>query len=110
MNGSRYQAILFDLDGTLTDPFTGIARSLRYAMLKFGVEIDDDATIRACIGPPLLESFRKHFQLAEPDARKAVGYYREYFADKGIYENDVVPGIPLLVEDLAACGVRSIFS
>ncbi|UCC11170.1 MAG: HAD family hydrolase [candidate division WOR-3 bacterium] len=98
----RYNAVLFDLDGTLTDPFHGIANSIKYALNKFGVHADDEQTLRACIGPPLLASFQKHFNLNERDARKAVAYYREYFSDKGLYENEVFPGIPRLLEELAA--------
>jgi phosphoglycolate phosphatase len=106
MNGNTYQAILFDLDGTLTDPFTGIAHSIRYALAKLGREANDDETIRTCIGPPLLASFQKHFDLGERDARQAVTHYREYFADRGIYENEVFPGIPRLLEELAARQLR----
>ena len=94
----RSDAILFDLDGTLTDPYQGIANSIRYALHKFGMHVDDKQILRACIGPPLLASFQKHFDLGD----------REYFSDKGMYENEVFPGIPRLLEELAALQVRMV--
>ncbi len=103
-----FTAVLFDLDGTLTDPFRGIANSIRYALTRFGMYTDDVRTLKACIGPPLLVSFKKYFDLSERDARKAIVYYREYFSDKGMYENEVFPGIPRLLEDLAAEEVRMV--
>lgn len=106
MTKNSYGAILFDLDGTLTDPLQGIANSIMYALKKFGMHVDDAQMLKACIGPPLLTSFQKHFKLDERDARKAVAYYREYFSETGIYENEVFPGIPRLLEELAARQLR----
>lgn len=103
-----YHAVLFDLDGTLTDPFHGIANSIKYALKRFGMHADDVQTLKACIGPPLLASFQKHFNLDERDSRKAVAYYREYFSNKGLYENEIFPGIPRLVEELAVQQVRMV--
>ncbi len=103
-----YTAVLFDLDGTLTDPFHGIANSISYALKRFGIHEVAVQTLKACIGPPLLASFQKHFNLSEHEARKAVAYYREYFSDKGMYENEVFPGIPRLLEELAAQRVRMV--
>jgi phosphoglycolate phosphatase len=103
---NSYNIILFDLDGTLTDPQHGIINSIRYALAKFDMQADDVETLKACIGPPLLASFEKHFNLGERDARKAVEYYREYFSEKGIYENEVFPGIPRLLEELAGRQLR----
>ena len=63
----KYKYILFDLDGTLDDPFEGITKGVEYAMKKFGVEADR-SKLGCFIGPPLAESFSKYFGLSEADA------------------------------------------
>ena len=105
MNGAP-QAVLFDLDGTLTDPKPGITRSIQHALRKRGLAVPDADALAPCIGPPLEQSFRERFGLAPDDARRAVADYREYFEPHGLYENAVYPGIPELLARLRANGVR----
>lgn len=81
--------ILFDLDGTVTDPMIGITKSVRYALNKFGIDVDDLNTLCNFIGPPLKDSFMKFYNLSEEDSLKAITYYREYFSTNGLYENTV---------------------
>jgi len=95
-----YDTILFDLDGTLTDPAIGITNSVAHALYKFGFEVKDKTTLYPFIGPPLVDSFQKYYGLSEEDAKRAVDYYREYFSTKGIYENKVYPGIADLLQAL----------
>ncbi len=97
---SKYEAILFDLDGTLTDPKEGILNSIEYALLKFGIIVDQRQTLVPFIGPPLQESFQNYFGFNSHQAWQAVQYYREYFAGKGLFENYVYPGIPELLVKL----------
>ncbi len=99
-----WQHIFFDLDGTLTDPKVGITNAVSYALEKFGIHVRDRDDLIPFIGPPLTDSFRKYYDLSEDDAEKAVGYFREYFAPKGIFENDLIEGIPELLEHLTAAG------
>jgi phosphoglycolate phosphatase len=99
-------AIFFDLDGTLTDPKPGITRSIRYALQKLDhhtVPTEDDLTW--CIGPPLRASFVKLLG-AEDSADRAVSLYRERFADIGLYENRLYPGITDVLTALGASGRR----
>ncbi len=96
--------MFFDLDGTLIDSAAGITASVIYALEKFGIEEDDKAKLRRFIGPPLMDSFREEYNFSEEDARRAVGYYREYYADKGIFENSVYEGIPELLARLQNTG------
>ena len=56
-----YQTILFDLDGTLTDPGLGITNSVMYALRKWGIEPPERASLYCFIGPPLLDSFAKYY-------------------------------------------------
>ncbi|SCJ89600.1 5'-nucleotidase [uncultured Clostridium sp.] len=81
--------ILFDLDGTVTDPMIGITKSVRYALNKFGIEVKDLNTLCKFIGPPLKDSFMNFYNFNEEDALKAITYYREYFSTNGLYENTV---------------------
>lgn len=85
--------ILFDLDGTLTDPMLGITKSVQYALNKFGIEIEDLNQLCKFIGPPLKDSFMEFYNFTEKDASKAITYFREYFSTKGLYENEVFDNI-----------------
>lgn len=91
--------ILFDLDGTLTDPGIGITNSVMYALKKFGIEPPPREELFPFIGPPLSDSFMRYYGMDEEKATLAISYYREYFSDIGIFENEVYKGIP---ETLAA--------
>ena len=99
-----FKALLFDLDGTLTDPFEGIANSIAYALRKFGIEIEDKHSLTAFIGPPLVQSFCTFCGFTRDNALKAVEFYREYFAEKGLYENVVYDGIVPMLQMLKAHG------
>lgn len=99
-----YQTILFDLDGTLTDPGLGITNSVMHALKKWGIEVADRASLYRFIGPPLQDSFMQYYGFSAEDAEKSVAYYREYFRDKGLYENEVYPGVQKLLSDLKAAG------
>ena len=101
----KYKYCLLDLDGTLTDPGTGITNSVMYALKKFGIEVADRKELYSFIGPPLPDSFMKYYGFSEEQAAQAVMYYREYFRDKGIFENEVYPDIPETLRALKEKGV-----
>ncbi|MBQ7379567.1 MAG: HAD family hydrolase [Clostridia bacterium] len=103
---SKYKYALFDLDGTLTDPGEGITRSVQYALAKFGINVENRQELFCFIGPPLHESFEVYYGFSRPDAMKAVDYYREYYAVKGIFENLVYDGIRETLADLQAAGIK----
>lgn len=96
----KYSHILFDLDGTITEPFEGITKSVRYALNKFGIEVDDLSKLRPFIGPPLSESFQEFYKLSYEDSLKAIDYYREYYVPYGMYECSVYPGIEEMLKKL----------
>lgn len=101
-----YDWLLFDLDGTLTDPFEGITRSVEYALNAFGIEVEDRRTLAPFIGPPLVESLTERYGFTMEDAVAAVAKYREYFAVKGLYENELFEGIPELLNDCRKAGYK----
>ena len=92
--------LLFDLDGTLTDPGLGITNAVLYALKRFGIEPASREELYPYIGPPLTDSFQRYHGLTGEQARQALGYYREYFADRGLYENELYPGIESLLQTL----------
>lgn len=89
----RKKYILLDLDGTLTDSSEGITKSVQYALEKMGITENDMAVLKRYIGPPLNESFTRFHGLCDEDSLKAVAYYRERYADTGLYENKLFDGI-----------------
>jgi phosphoglycolate phosphatase len=96
----QFQYVLFDLDGTLTDPKMGITQGVQYALSRFDIVEDDLDSLEPFIGPPLSHSFADFYGFSELDCKKAIVYYREYFADRGLYENEVYEGIPELLQIL----------
>ena len=96
--------ILFDLDGTLTDPGEGITNSVAYALAHFGISVADRSALYCFIGPPLMDSFMEHYGFTEEQATEAVRVYREYFADRGWAENTVYEGIEAMLAELVSAG------
>ena len=99
-----YKAIFFDLDGTLTESGEGITKSVQYALEKLGKPEEDLDKLRVFIGPPLMEQFMKYADIDETEARKAVEYYRERYAVKGIFENQPYEGVENLLRELKGIG------
>lgn len=92
--------LLFDLDGTLTDPKEGITACVQYALASFGIEEPDLNNLTPFIGPPLKESFMEFYGFDEEKAEAAVAKYRERFQDTGIFENRIYDGIPEMIRKL----------
>lgn len=104
----KVQNILFDLDGTLTDPRVGITRSVAYALERFGIYVEDTDALCSFIGPPLTDSFMEYYGFTAEQAQDAIGFYRERFSAKGLFENEVYPGIPETLGRLRDDGRRLI--
>lgn len=99
-----YQYVLFDLDGTLTDPGLGITNSVMYALKKWGIKVKDRSELYPFIGPPLQESFETFYGFSKEKAVQSVEFYREYFREKGLFENKVYDGIEDLLKRLKDSG------
>lgn len=97
----KHEIILFDLDGTLTDPGIGITNSVGYALSRLGIPLPEREQLYPFIGPPLLHSFQEFYGMDEAMAREAIGYYREYFQATGIFENELYPGVTELLATLS---------
>jgi phosphoglycolate phosphatase len=99
--------LLFDLDGTLTDNFEGIAGCIRYALARMDVPDPGDDALRTCVGPPLRQTLPRLIG-HDDDAttERAIALYRERFADTGWRENTVYPGVPDMLAVAQATGAR----
>lgn len=102
----NYKNILFDLDGTLTDPAKGITNSVAYALRYYGIEAADRSALCAFIGPPLAYSFNKYYGFDQKQCLEAIEIYREYFSVKGKFENSVYDGIIPMLQALRNRGFR----
>ncbi len=96
--------ILFDLDGTLTDPKEGITKSLQHALEFIDIKVEDRSILKRHIGPPLADGLREFFGLEDGQIEEVIGYFREYFVDKGIFMNYKYEGIEELLDSLVKAG------
>ena len=96
--------ILFDLDGTLTDSADGIVNSVVYALEKKAIPYSNKQELRRFVGPPLQDSFRDYCGFSDEQSKEMVRLFREYFTDKGIYENAVYDGVPEMLDSLCKAG------
>jgi len=99
--------ILFDLDGTLTDPYLGISRCIVHAIEKMGCSEKLPSDLRWCIGPPLSYSFEEILQTkCSKTTATAVRLYRERFSTIGLFENEIYPGIKELLTELKSQSIE----
>ena len=97
--------LLFDLDGTLTDPFVGITNCIRHALIALGRTSPSPDELRWCIGPPLHQSFLTLLDSNDDHlAAEALRIYRERFGSVGLFENEVYPEIISTLEKLIERG------
>ena len=107
----RYEVLLWDLDGTLTDPKEGITRSVQYSMKRLNYPIPKTDDLDWIIGPPLKDSFRILLETEDETLiNDAVALYRERYREIGIFENVIYPGIPELLVRLNDNGCRNLLA
>mgnify|MGYP005947571169 CR=1 FL=1 len=104
----RWDTVLFDMDGTLTDSQEGIVKSVSYALERLGRELPPRDTLTAFIGPPLHESFSAICGMNEAETERAVCEFRDYFARRGWAENVPYEGMAEFLAALHAAGLRLI--
>ena len=106
----KIKYVLFDLDGTLTDPAEGITASVNYALKKFGRDVDDMTLLYKYIGPPLVRSFIEFEGMTQEEACEGLKYYRENFIKEGIFQNEIYVGIEELLLKLKDSGYAIILA
>lgn len=101
-----YKNILFDLDGTITDSKEGIINAFEYALKNFNIEVTNRDDLEPFIGPPLAETFIKHYKFTEEQAEEAIAKYREFYKETGVFQCKLYPRIKELIKDLKKSGKR----
>lgn len=95
-------AVLFDLDGTLTDSRAGITACIRHALARLDRACPDEDVLAAYIGPPLRGTFRTLLGTSdEALIETALAHYRARYDTVGLFENRVYDGVPAMLEDTA---------
>jgi phosphoglycolate phosphatase len=102
----HFTHILFDLDGTLTNPRLGIGNSLKYALRQMQIDGYSEKILDKFIGPPLQHGFKSLFGLNDRNTELAVQHFRTYFGDRGLYENEPYQGIKEMLEELHFSGKK----
>lgn len=103
----KVSTVVFDLDGTLSDPSVGIIRCVNHALQCNGYPTRSDAEISAEIGPPLDLMFNKFIPGIDlPAMQQLVSDYRERFGVHGYAENEMYAGIPEALQTLKTKGLR----
>ncbi len=100
MDFSSKKYILLDLDGTLTDTEEGVVNSFLYSLSKIGVTVEDRTSMRWIIGPPILDSYKQMLSCTDEEAKKLLAGYREYYNDRGIWENRLYDGVEEMMHRL----------
>lgn len=98
--------VFFDLDGTLSDSFEGIAGGVQYALERLNVPVPPRESLKSFVGPPLFDEFKRRFAMNDGTAREAVRLYREYYPQKGIYEQTPIEGAEELLKTLRGLGIK----
>ena len=101
-----WNTILFDLDGTLTDPAEGITKAVEAALNHYSITVADRAALHKFIGPPLDESFPEFYGFDAAQTAEATEVFRAYFDRQGWVENIPYPGVEDMLRDLRAAGKR----
>lgn len=99
-----YDIFFFDLDGTLTDSSLGITNAVIYVLKKYGIEETDRTKLYPFIGPPLEASFDEFYGFSKEQCTEAVKYFREYYREKGLFENRVYDGLEAVLDELKTRG------
>ena len=102
----KYHNIIFDLDGTLINSGPGIIHAVQYALKKYGINETNITVLKSFVGPPLNQQFINCYNFSHEQSLEAVKYFREYYTDKGILENEVYEQIPALLKTLAENGLK----
>lgn len=100
------RAVLLDLDGTLVDPGRGVFAAVRAATDALGLPPPQPALLRRFVGPPIQEGFAQLLGLDEPQVERAIAVFRASYSSSGLYDCDVYPGVPAMLEELAAAGLQ----
>ncbi|MGN0989020.1 MAG: HAD hydrolase-like protein, partial [Eubacteriales bacterium] len=101
----KYNVVIFDLDGTLSNPELGITTCAQLGLKELGIE-EKRENLRRFIGPPLIDSFMNFYGLTREQADRALAKYRERYSTVGLFENEIYPGIPEMLAKVKQSGSK----
>src|SRR6187455_1824529 len=96
----KYKNILFDLDGTITDSSPGIINSYLYSLNKIGLLENDIERLKSYIGSPLRAYYTERHNINTEESDIAVKFFREHYAEIGLFENNMYPNLDNLLPEL----------
>ncbi len=100
----KYDVILFDLDGTLTNPERGLVEGFVYAFKKLGISYGEKESLKCFIGPPLHEEWQRVFGFTPEESANAIKIFREYYDVFGWWDNIPYEGIHSMLSELKKRG------
>jgi phosphoglycolate phosphatase len=100
-----FTAVLFDLDGTISDSAPGILESMTHTLRTVGVPVPDRATLMSFVGPPIMDTFRIALGMDEEQADRTLAVYREHYLARGALDSRMYPGIDVVLHTLHEAGV-----
>ena len=103
---NKFDAVLFDFDGTIADTGVGIFNSVRFAVAALGFKPLSEKQLRSFIGPPIFDSFKRELGMSDEQCELAVRKYRELYSRSGIYQFELYPGIEPLIRELKENGMK----
>lgn len=106
MEKCKYDAVLFDLDGTVSKSHPGIIGSMKKALAEYGQSMPEDFDYFQFIGPPICQSLMEYCKMPEPEAERCTKIYRRHYNAEGIFNTSLYPGIGELMRRLQAAGAK----
>lgn len=110
MTEKKYKYFFMDLDGTISNPQEGVTKAVDYALKRYGIIENDLNKLCKFIGPPLTDSFQQYYDFTEEQSKEAILKFREYYTDRGIYENYLYDGIENLLMSITSAGGKVILA
>jgi phosphoglycolate phosphatase len=102
----NFSHIIFDLDGTLVNSKIGLFNSLNYMLRQMSIEMDCTTIVDQMIGPPIQDGLKQVLGFDARQVELGISLFREYYSQKGLYEGELYPGIPELLEELQRTGTK----
>lgn len=101
---NKYRSVFFDLDGTVTDSGEGCMNGVRYMFKSIGYEDYDGKKLKGFLGPAVKKHLIREYGFSEGQAEEAYAYYKDYYINKGIYENKLYEGVTDAIDIIKRSG------
>lgn len=102
----RYEAVVFDVDGTLLDTTEGVLNSVKYAMREKSLVIPSDECLRSFIGPPIQNSFAKLYGIEGKELQELTDLFRDRYKSTELLKAKPYDGIFEVLNNLRNAGIK----